>query len=72
MVDLLASAKLMGFGLSTNWEMELLRADLVRAAGPSGRRGWSRSTRARTRSSTSPGDVVRGRAASTSPRRSRP
>ena len=33
-VDLLASAKLMGFGLSTNWEMELLRADLVRAAGP--------------------------------------
>ena len=24
----------MGFGLSTNWEMELLRADLVRAAGP--------------------------------------
>jgi penicillin amidase len=33
-VDLLASAKLMGFGLSTNWEMELLRAELVRAAGP--------------------------------------
>jgi penicillin G amidase len=31
--DVLASAKLMGFGLSTNWEMELLRADLVRAAG---------------------------------------
>ena len=25
-VDLLAAAKLMGFGLSTNWEMELLRA----------------------------------------------
>ena len=24
----------MGFGLSTNWEMELLRADLVRLAGP--------------------------------------
>jgi penicillin amidase len=33
-VDLLAAAKLMGFGLSTNWEMELLRAQLVRLAGP--------------------------------------
>ena len=33
-VDLLASAKLMGFGLSTNWEMELLRAELAPAAGP--------------------------------------
>ena len=32
-VDLFASAKLMGFGLSTNWEMELLRAGLVRVAG---------------------------------------
>jgi penicillin amidase len=33
-VDLLAAAKLMGFGLSTNWEMELLRARIVRLAGP--------------------------------------
>ena len=32
-VDLLAAAKLMGFGLSTNWEMELLRARMVRLAG---------------------------------------
>ena len=31
--DLLASAKLMGLGLSTNWEMELYRAALVRHAG---------------------------------------
>jgi penicillin G amidase len=33
-VDLLAAAKLMGFGLSTNWEMELLRARIVQIAGP--------------------------------------
>jgi penicillin G amidase len=33
-VDLLAAGKLMGFGLSTNWEMELLRARIVRLAGP--------------------------------------
>jgi penicillin amidase len=32
--DLLAAAKLMAFGLSTNWELELLRAQLVREAGP--------------------------------------
>src|SRR4051812_28520313 len=32
--DLLAAAKLLAFGLSTNWEMELLRAELVRVAGP--------------------------------------
>ena len=32
-VDLLAASKLMAFGLSTNWEMELLRAQLVRDAG---------------------------------------
>jgi penicillin amidase len=32
-VDLLATAKLMAFGLSTNWEMELHRAQLVREAG---------------------------------------
>jgi penicillin amidase len=32
--DLLGSAKLMGLGLSTNWEMELFRAALVRDAGP--------------------------------------
>jgi penicillin G amidase len=32
--DLLASAKLMAIGLSTNWEMELYRAALVRHAGP--------------------------------------
>jgi penicillin amidase len=32
--DLLASAKLMALGLSTNWEMELYRAALVRHAGP--------------------------------------
>ena len=33
-VDLLAASKLMAFGLSTNWEMELLRARLARFAGP--------------------------------------
>jgi penicillin amidase len=32
--DLLCSAKLMALGLSTNWEMELYRAELVRAVGP--------------------------------------
>src|SRR5204862_5995390 len=32
--DLLAASKLMAFGLSTNWELELLRAELVRVAGP--------------------------------------
>jgi penicillin amidase len=32
--DLLASAKLMAVGLSTNWEMELNRAQLVRDVGP--------------------------------------
>jgi penicillin amidase len=32
-IDLLASAKLMALGLSTNWEMELLRAQLIRHAG---------------------------------------
>jgi penicillin G amidase len=31
---ILAGAKLLSFGLSTNWERELLRADLVRALGP--------------------------------------
>jgi penicillin G amidase len=31
--DLLAASKLMAFGLSTNWELELLRAQLVREAG---------------------------------------
>src|SRR3954468_5924921 len=33
-VDLLAASKLMAFGLSTNWEQELLRAQLVRLVGP--------------------------------------
>jgi len=33
-IDLLASSKLMAFGLSTNWELELLRAQLVTEAGP--------------------------------------
>ena len=32
--DMLAGAKLLSFGLSTNWERELLRADLVRELGP--------------------------------------
>ena len=32
--DLLGGAKLLSFGLSTNWERELLRADLVRKLGP--------------------------------------
>ncbi len=32
-IDLLAASKLMAFGLSTNWELELLRAQLVRDAG---------------------------------------
>ena len=59
-VDLLASAKLMGFGLSTNWEMELLRAEIVRAAGP------ERAARLEPRYPpanpvvTSPGDVYAG------------
>ena len=33
LADLLASAKLLALGLSTNWEMELFRAQLVRDAG---------------------------------------
>jgi penicillin amidase len=33
-VDLLAASKLIAFGLSTNWELELYRAQLVREAGP--------------------------------------
>jgi len=32
--DMLAGNKLLSFGLSTNWERELLRADLVRELGP--------------------------------------
>jgi penicillin amidase len=32
--DMLAGGKLLSFGLSTNWERELLRADLVRELGP--------------------------------------
>jgi penicillin amidase len=33
-VDVLSLGKLLAFGLSTNWESELLRADMVRALGP--------------------------------------
>ncbi|MFP5388466.1 MAG: penicillin acylase family protein, partial [Thermoleophilia bacterium] len=33
-VDILSLGKLLAFGLSTNWESELLRADMVRALGP--------------------------------------
>jgi penicillin amidase len=33
-VDILSLGKLLAFGLSTNWERELLRADMVRALGP--------------------------------------
>ena len=33
-VDVLSIGKLLAFGLSTNWERELLRADMVRALGP--------------------------------------
>jgi penicillin amidase len=33
-VDMLALGKLLAFGLSTNWERELLRADMVRELGP--------------------------------------
>src|SRR6185436_10776507 len=33
-VDILSIGKLLAFGLSTNWERELLRADMVRALGP--------------------------------------
>jgi penicillin amidase len=33
-VDVLSLGKLLAFGLSTNWERELLRADMVRALGP--------------------------------------
>ena len=32
--DILSLGKLLAFGLSTNWERELLRADMVRALGP--------------------------------------
>jgi penicillin amidase len=32
--DMLTVAKLLAFGLSTNWERELLRAEMVRALGP--------------------------------------
>ena len=32
--DILSIGKLLAFGLSTNWERELLRADMVRALGP--------------------------------------
>ena len=33
-VDILSLGKLLAFGLSTNWESELLRADMVRELGP--------------------------------------
>ncbi len=33
-VDILGLGKLLAFGLSTNWERELLRADMVRELGP--------------------------------------
>src|SRR6202012_3078559 len=33
-VDVLGLGKLLAFGLSTNWERELLRADMVRDLGP--------------------------------------
>jgi len=33
-VDILSLGKLLAFGLSTNWERELLRADMVRTLGP--------------------------------------
>jgi penicillin G amidase len=33
-VDMLAALKLLAFGLSTNWERELLRAEMVRELGP--------------------------------------
>jgi penicillin amidase len=33
-VDILSLGKLLAFGLATNWERELLRADMLRALGP--------------------------------------
>jgi len=33
-IDILGLGKLLAFGLSTNWEKELLRSDMVRALGP--------------------------------------
>ena len=33
-IDILSLGKLLAFGLSTNWERELLRADMLRALGP--------------------------------------
>ena len=33
-VDVLSLGKLLAFGLSTNWERELMRSDMVRALGP--------------------------------------
>jgi penicillin amidase len=33
-IDILSLGKLLAFGLSTNWERELLRSDLVRELGP--------------------------------------
>ena len=61
MVDVLASAKLMGFGLSTNWEMELLRADLVRAAGPERAARLEPQYPPENPVVTSPGDVYAGK-----------
>ena len=59
-VDLLAAAKLMGFGLSTNWEMELH----ARPAGARGRGrargGSSRSTRAANPIVVGAGRGIRG------------
>src|ERR1700735_1356611 len=77
-VDVLALGKLLAFGLSTNWERELLRADMVRDLGPeltarlapASPRGpprpchWSsRSTRSAARSASPP----RRRAPTTGP-----
>ena len=60
--DMLAGAKLLSFGLSTNWERELLRADLVRELGEE-RRGPHRPDlplgqpgRAQARARASTGD----------------
>jgi acyl-homoserine lactone acylase PvdQ len=36
--DMLAATKLLAFGLSTNWERELLRAEMARELGPRARR----------------------------------
>ena len=60
-VDLLAASKLMAFGLSTNWELELLRARLVRDAGAERTARLEPQYPRANPYVTAPGQVLRGR-----------